>query len=372
MKRFIVFTCLLASQALGKPSKRAAEEGEGECCAEKKVGNVLYQLFSEGDASQLARYNCLNGCIYKDEEDPNGPSFCFAHGDLPVECMDDFHWCYEGECGPEFWETRFEDCAGESQSPIDVEWPEGSLANARPGQLSFEGYDRLRASTVHNGIADEIEREGERLNGDVANNGHTAVLGVVHEDESDGIMTGSPDVLGEGQSYQMLQLHFHWGADNSRGSEHTINGVEFPMEMHIVHKKVGLTVEEALGTSDGLAVVGQMFEISDEDNEVLTPLIESLANIENFDAKFDMLDSPLRVQDLLPSPDSEYVNYDGSLTTPTCNEAVRWILFKQPIPISASQMDAFRALKDKGDQPIVDNYRPPQPLNGREVNFYTA
>ena len=24
-------------------------------------------------------------------------------------------------------------------------------------------------------------------------------------------------VLGEGQSYQMLQLHFHWGADDSRG-----------------------------------------------------------------------------------------------------------------------------------------------------------
>ena len=69
-------------------------------------------------------------------------------------------------------------------------------------------------------------------------------------------------VLGEGQSYQMLQLHFHWGSDNSRGSEHTINGEEFPMEMHIVHKKVGLTVEEALGTSDGLAVVGQMFQVA--------------------------------------------------------------------------------------------------------------
>ena len=68
--------------------------------------------------------------------------------------------------------------------------------------------------------------------------------------------------------------------------------------------------------------------------------------------------SPLvKVQDLLPLPDSEYVNYAGSLTTPTCNEAVRWILFKQPIQISASQMEAFRALKDKGDMPIVDNYR---------------
>ena len=72
----------------------------------------------------------------------------------------------------------------------------------------------------------------------------------------------SADVLGEGQSYQMLQLHFHWGADDSRGSEHTINGEEFPMEMHIVHKKVGLTVEEALATPDGLAVVGQMFEVA--------------------------------------------------------------------------------------------------------------
>ena len=34
------------------------------------------------------------------------------------------------------------------------------------------------------------------------------------------------------------------------------------MEMHIVHKKVGLTIEEALATSDGLAVVGQMFEVA--------------------------------------------------------------------------------------------------------------
>merc|ERR1712072_998395 len=339
MKKFAAFICLLTSQALANPSKRAAEEGE--CCSEKRVGNVLYQLFNEGDVKQLARYNCLSGCIYKDEEDPQGPSFCFAHGDLPVECMDDFHWCYEGNCGPEFWETRYEDCAGESQSPIDVEWPEGNLANA--GRLTFEGYDRLRAGEVINGEADMIGSNGDRLNGEVVNNGHTAVLGVVHEDENDGIMTGP--VLGEGQSYQMLQLHFHWGADNSKGSEHTINGEEFPMEMHIVHKKVGLTVEEALGTSDGLAVVGQMLQISAEDNEVLTPLIESLANI---------------------------ANYDGSLTTPTCNEAVRWILFKEPIPISASQMEAFRALKDNADMPMVDNYRPPQPLNGREVNFYTA
>ena len=35
-------------------------------------------------------------------------------------------------------------CAGESQSPIDVEWPENSLENAQSGELNFEGYDRVR------------------------------------------------------------------------------------------------------------------------------------------------------------------------------------------------------------------------------------
>ena len=70
-----------------------------------------------------------------------------------------------------------------------------------------------------------------------------------------------------------------------------------------------------------------------------------------------MISQLVKVQDLLPLPDSEYVNYAGSLTTPTCNEVVRWILFKQPIQISARQMEAFRALKDGKDKPMVDNYR---------------
>ena len=31
--------------------------------------------------------------------------------------------------------------------------------------------------------------------------------------------------------YQMLQLHFHWGEDDTRGSEHTIDGKEYPLEV---------------------------------------------------------------------------------------------------------------------------------------------
>ena len=30
-----------------------------------------------------------------------------------------------------------------------------------------------------------------------------------------------------GEVYQFLQLHFHWGSKDTQGSEHTINGTEY-------------------------------------------------------------------------------------------------------------------------------------------------
>ena len=111
------------------------------------------------------------------------------------------------------------------------------------------------------------------------------------------IMSGGPL---EG-SYQMLQLHFHWGQastkcyyswgfcpdsvktsrtifaisnngscvcvcvcqDDSRGSEHTLNGSPFPLELHIVHKRTDIgSVDLALKKRNGLAVAGFFFQIA--------------------------------------------------------------------------------------------------------------
>ncbi|CAH1779622.1 unnamed protein product, partial [Owenia fusiformis] len=36
--------------------------------------------------------------------------------------------------------------------------------------------------------------------------------------------------------YSILQAHFHWGKTTEEGSEHTLNGRKYPMEMHIVTK----------------------------------------------------------------------------------------------------------------------------------------
>ena len=66
-----------------------------------------------------------------------------------------------------------------------------------------------------------------------------------------------------GDTFEFAQLHWHWGFEDSQGSEHTVDGMKSPMEVHLVHwnKKYG-TVAEALKHSDGLAVIGFMYEVS--------------------------------------------------------------------------------------------------------------
>lgn len=36
-------------------------------------------------------------------------------------------------------------------------------------------------------------------------------------------------------TYKVAQFHFHWGSDNTKGSEHTYNGISYPMEVFVNH-----------------------------------------------------------------------------------------------------------------------------------------
>jgi len=35
----------------------------------------------------------------------------------------------------------------------------------------------------------------------------------------------------------------------------------------------------------------------------------------------------------------DYYTYDGSLTTPMCNESVRWVVFREKIGLSQNQVN---------------------------------
>lgn len=64
-------------------------------------------------------------------------------------------------------------------------------------------------------------------------------------------------------NYVFSQLHFHWGHNDAEGSEHTIDGVSAPLEMHVVlFKSCYLTQESALKKKDGIAVLAYFFKVT--------------------------------------------------------------------------------------------------------------
>lgn len=64
---------------------------------------------------------------------------------------------------------------------------------------------------------------------------------------------------------------------------------------------------------------------------------------------------------LMGSNISEFWRYEGSLTTPPCDENVTWTIFKQRILILDYDFEDFR------DHLFFESYRGPQPLYNREV-----
>ena len=127
------------------------------------------------------------------------------------------------------------------------------------------------------------------------------------------------------------------------------------------------SLAKAAAKPDGLAVLGTFFHIQKEDNSVLSDLTKKLQQIQEPNEISENL-SGLSLASFIPpmgSKTTEFFRYEGSLTTPGCYESVTWTVFRHSLAISEEQMASFRALYDGQGQPLVNNFRPVQPLNGR-------
>lgn len=228
---------------------------------------------------------------------------------LPVATAQEaHHWTYQGEAGPANWgelEEAYAACAvGLEQSPID--FPAGAAMSEV--DLVFD----YRPTALH-----------------VVNNGHTIQLNYD---------PGSTLTV-DGKAYAVLQFHFHVP------SEHTVEGVASPLEMHIVHR-----------ADDGaLAVVGILFDFTEADNAFLAPFWNAMPGAE----EAVELPGALNVADAFDPAGGKYA-YRGSLTTPPCSEGVSWFVMADHQSVSTAQVAAFVAL-------LGMNARPTQAPNDRPL-----
>ncbi|XP_071094356.1 carbonic anhydrase 7-like [Haliotis cracherodii] len=256
----------------------------------------------------------------------------------------DAQWGYFGNIGPSRWTNVSATCGGSQQSPINIQ----------PKHAKVTSYDSF---TMHNYDITNVTLP-------LKNTGHTAQL------DFSGAALG---VSGGGLSgdYTTAQLHFHWGKTNFEGSEHTLDGKTFPMELHIVNYKTAYgTLLDAVDKADGLAVWGFFFKIGDSNQTVLDNIINALPKIVADGTNTTL--SPFKLEELLPSNVKNFYRYAGSLTSPYCNESVIWTLFTDTINITASKMEEFRKLQaveknDNNDYNMYKNFRPTQSLGGRVV-----
>lgn len=234
-------------------------------------------------------------------------------------------WGYhepDEELLPSKWGNLYPECAGRSQSPIDI----------RSSAAQVVGTEFLRHYTP------------ARLTFPLplAYNGHTIQLDV--SNRSTFLATSvAPDL------FQQAQLHFH------TPSEHTIDGVSSDLEMHVVHFAID---KERFGSRPAALVMGILYNVGAAD-----PWLEQLTSQTQFTSLATINSTTIDMGPQIDFPTQYYV-YPGSLTTPPCTETVTWLVASQVRTASAAQIQRVSSLFVKGG---VGNNRPIQPLNGRRL-----
>ncbi|KAG7476508.1 hypothetical protein MATL_G00083760 [Megalops atlanticus] len=207
--------------------------------------------------------------------------------------------------------------------------------------IKLEGYDLSDAQSLR-----------------LLNNGHTLQLSLPNTMR---IVKGFDSV------FLAAQLHFHWGTKEVPGSEHTIDDVHFPAEIHMVHyNSKYANISEAASKPDGLAVLGAFIGIGLHENENYEKILSSLADVSIEESDTEI--PGFNVRYLLPNSLDRFYRYNGSLTTPPCFQTVNWTIFNDTITVSRKQLATLEdTLKAGHNQHLTKNFRAPQLLHGRRV-----
>ncbi|WP_129785943.1 carbonic anhydrase [Promicromonospora panici] len=223
----------------------------------------------------------------------------------PPAAEGEVHWSYDGEEGPDEWGALAKDFAacetGDAQSPIDL--PDHAAEKVK-------GHPKITSSPTV---------------GESVDTGHTIQL-VPDGDAS--------EIEWKGNEFDLAQVHFHMP------SEHTVEGKALDAEFHFVH-----TTE-----SGKVLVLGVLAQEGDAENEAWQPFVDGAA-----EPGSDEL--PIDVAAMLPT-DPTFEEYAGSLTTPPCTEGVDWVIYHEPIELSAEQIAVLKGAYE-------DNARPIQPQGDR-------
>jgi len=144
----------------------------------------------------------------------------------------------------------------------------------------------------------------------------------------------------DGSSIELQPLQFHM----HQPSEHTIDGRQYDLEVHIVHTNadgqfgvLGFMFDSELGGDGENLFLGQI--------PLPNPDFTQSYGKDGFGNVIHTKNAKISLKGFMDSVDkTEFWSYNGSLTTPPCTEGIKWTVFSDIQPISKTQVEAFKAL----------------------------
>lgn len=146
----------------------------------------------------------------------------------------------------------------------------------------------------------------------------------------------------DGKKYEIIQIHFH------TPSEHHIDGIEYPMEMHIVSAEMDKKEDKKL------LVLGAFFKMGNQ-NEFIEDFIQLIPEKEhtkkNVEGKnFHLKEFFCNEKETL----KKLYHYNGSLTTEPYSENVEWCILSHVFEASPKEIDRLNKIIGKNDRHIQE------------------